>query len=133
MKFSRKTDYGVLLTEALRPSFLSGGFISLAAIAEDGHLPVAFIAKLADELRRAGLVEARRGSAGGYRLIKDPKTITLKQLIDIFEEPKMMRCMQSSDPKKYCALASICPTRKTWRDIEGRVNKIFEEVTVDTL
>ena len=81
MRFSRKTDYGVLLAEALQQSFKSGDFISLSAISAEKRLPLAFIAKLAEGLRRAGLIESRRGRDGGYRLIRDPKTITLKLLI----------------------------------------------------
>lgn len=133
MRFSRKTDYGIILVGALKPSFKSGRFIALSGLARENRLPLAFLQKLAELLRRAGLVSAKRGKVGGYRLIREPKTITLKELIALFEEPKMMRCMKSSNPKKYCALAGTCPTRKTWYEVEKDVDKIFEKVTMDAM
>lgn len=133
MKFSRRTDYGIILVEALRPSFLSGRFMRLSDVARDNRLPFAFLQKLAEALRRVGYLVAKRGKVGGYRLTRDPKTITLKDLIDIFEEPPMMRCMRSFDPRKHCLLASTCPSRKKWGEVEKKVNKIFEKVIVDSL
>lgn len=133
MKFSRKTDYGIILIEALRPSFESFRFTPLSEVARDNHLPLTFLQKLAETLRGAGYLKAKRGKAGGYRLARDPKKVTFKELLDIFEEPPMMRCMKSPDPKKHCLLAGVCPSRKKWGEVEEKVNKIFEKVTVDSL
>ena len=133
MKFSRKTDYGVILLQSLRGTFRSRGYIPLSKIAREQKLPRFFIEKLGEKLRRAGYLEARRGAEGGYRLAKDPKKITLKELIDVFEEPEMMRCMRSPHPEKYCPFVGACPTRAGWLGIEKKVNKIFENVTIASL
>ncbi|MBU6414695.1 Rrf2 family transcriptional regulator [Patescibacteria group bacterium] len=133
MKFSRKTDYGIILMEALRPSFASGKFIALAEVARQEGLPVLFVAKLAEALCKKGYLEAKRGLGGGYRMVRDPKIITLKELIDAFEEPPMLRCMKSSDPKKHCSLAATCPTRKTWNGIDEKVDALFQNVTLASL
>ncbi|TSC74440.1 MAG: AsnC family transcriptional regulator [Parcubacteria group bacterium Gr01-1014_33] len=133
MKFSRKTDYGVILMEALKPSFRMKEFVSLASIAEKYHLPLAFLEKIAEKLRKEGFIEAKRGTDGGYRLIRNPKEITLKELIDVFEEPKMMRCMKSPHPEKHCALAKVCPTKKTWNSVEQKVMRIFERITLSEI
>lgn len=133
MRFNRRTDYGVMLAEALRPSFKSGEFVALSHIAKERRLPRAFLEKLADALRRKGYLEARRGAAGGYRLARDPKHITLRELIDVFEEPTMMRCMQSFHPEKQCPLVEVCSTRAAWVRIEERVDRVFRSVTLDTL
>ncbi len=133
MKFSRKTDYGVILLQSLRDTFRSRGYIPLSKIAREQKLPRFFIEKLGEKLRRSGYLEARRGAEGGYRLAKDPRKITLKELIDVFEEPEMMRCMRSPHPEKYCPFVGACPTRAGWLGIEKKVNKIFENVTIASL
>ncbi len=133
MKFSRKTDYGIILMEELRTSFVSKEFVPLATVAKANSLPRVFLGKLAESLRRCGYLEAKRGSGGGYRMARDPQTITLKELIDVFEEPPMLRCMKSPDPKKHCSLADTCPTRKTWNGIDEKVNALFREVTLASL
>jgi len=133
MQFSRKTDYALILLEALKPTFASGGFLALRAVAERESLPCAFLEKIASILRKEKIVEARKGMNGGYRLIRDPGSLTLKEVIDVFEEPPMMKCMHSPDSQKRCALAAHCPTRSKWREIEKQVNFIFERVTIDSL
>lgn len=130
MQFSRKTDYGLILLEALKPTYRSGGYVSLHAITENQHLPFAFLEKLAGALKRAGVLESRKGAGGGYRLIREPSSLTLAEVIKIFEEPPMMRCMRSPHPEKYCPLVPTCPTRRKWLDIEKKVSSIFEKVTV---
>ena len=133
MQFSRKTDYAFILLDALKPTFSSGEFLALRAISERKSLPRAFLEKIASRLRKDKVVEARKGADGGYRLTRDPSSLTLKEVIDIFEEPPMMRCMRSPDPRKHCFLAQTCPTRLKWREVEAKVNKIFERATVAEL
>ena len=133
MQFSRRTDYALILLEALQPTFASGDFISLRAVAEREHLPFPFLEKIAATLKKGKIVAARKGIDGGYKLIRDPKSLTLKEVIDIFEEPPMMRCMHSPHPEKFCSLVPQCPTRSKWMDIEKKVDSIFEAVTVAEL
>ncbi len=133
MKFSRKTDYGIILIQSLRHTFSKKGYIPLSEISRNQKLPLPFLEKLAEMLRKKGYLESKRGPEGGYRLMKDPRRITLQELIDVFEEPEMMRCMKSSHPEKYCPFVELCPSRDSWLEIEKRVKKIFEDVTIDTM
>ena len=133
MQFSRKTDYGLILLEALKRTYASGEHFSLKAVAQGEHLPFAFLEKLAGMLRKEGILEAMRGARGGYRLVRNPASLTLREVIRIFEEPPVMRCLRSPHPEQYCPLVGACPTRKTWRALHERVNQIFETVTVAQL
>lgn len=130
MKFSRKTDYGVILVEALRPSFKTGEFISLRLVSKENNISLLFLGKLAEILRLHGYLEARRGQKGGYRLIRDPKNITLKELVDVFEEPPLMKCMKSPHPMKHCPLVKMCQTRRTWLKVEDKIKNVLENVTL---
>lgn len=130
MKFSRKLDYGVILLGGLQKSFWSKSFISVREIAEREKIPNFFAQKLAELLRKNNYLKAKRGKDGGYQLVRDPKGITLKELIEVFEEPKMMKCLKSPHPEKYCTLVNTCPSRKVWRSIEEKVNKVFANVTL---
>lgn len=133
MNFSRKTDYAFILLEALKPTFASGDFLSLRAVAEREHLPFPFLEKIAAVLKKEKIVAARKGIDGGYRLIRRPQSITLKEIIDVFEEPPMMKCMKAPNPEKHCPLVPFCPTKSKWMEIEKQVNGIFERVTVAEL
>ncbi|MEK7085216.1 MAG: Rrf2 family transcriptional regulator [Patescibacteria group bacterium] len=79
----RKFDYGVILIEHLKTA--PGEFIDVRTVAKKHKLPAAFLEKVAQELKRAGWIESRRGFGGGYRLMRDPEQATIAELINFFE------------------------------------------------
>src|SRR5690554_6060023 len=63
-------------------------------IAERAQVPVRFLEQIFLDLKRAGLVESKRGPRGGYLLVADPQALTLAQvfgaLADLPELPDML-------------------------------------------
>ena len=59
--------------------------VSARTIAEREHIPVRFLPQVLGDLSRAGIVEARLGRAGGYRLTKDPRLISVLDVIEAVE------------------------------------------------
>ncbi|MEL7538856.1 MAG: Rrf2 family transcriptional regulator [Pseudomonadota bacterium] len=51
--------------------------LSKEALAEFLEVPPAYLAKQLQALSRAGIVISQRGAAGGYRLAKDPASLSL--------------------------------------------------------
>lgn len=107
-----------------------GAFVSVADIARHNRLPQPFFEKIAMRLKMAGLLEARRGIGGGYRLCKKPKDITLADVADIFEERKQVRCLESARSDKTCVHAATCPVRGDWQMVNAKMQKIFKETTL---
>ena len=71
--FSTKAEYGVrvMVELARRAGERDGGNpVSLAEIAANDGLPLAYLEHLVARLRKAGLVDSRRGSRGGYMLAR---------------------------------------------------------------
>lgn len=54
-------------------------------IAENTRVPGAYLAKVLQSLRRAGLISSRRGVGGGVRLARPPKKINLLEVINAVE------------------------------------------------
>src|SRR5687768_6536443 len=69
MKLSTRAEYGIRVLVALARAEGSGP-LSLAAVARTEKLPHAYLEQLVGDLRRAQLVIATRGKAGGYRLAR---------------------------------------------------------------
>jgi Rrf2 family transcriptional regulator, cysteine metabolism repressor len=86
MMFSTKAEYGVrvmahLARAAGEASARDGAVeapISLGSIADAEGLPLAYLEHLVQRLRRAELVESRRGAHGGYTLAR-PAEVTLTE------------------------------------------------------
>lgn len=61
------------------------GVVPARAIAREMDIPVRFLPQVLADLTRAGLVEARLGRSGGYRLTRDPERICLLEVIEASE------------------------------------------------
>ncbi len=86
MKISTRTEYGVRVLVALARGH-GNGPISLAGISKMEKLPHAYLEQLVGDLRRAGLVTATRGQAGGYQLARSPAEITMADAVRALEGP----------------------------------------------
>src|SRR5438034_4768143 len=65
MMFSTKAEYGVRVMVALARHD-GDAPVSLSEIADEDGLPLAYLEHLVARLRKAGLVDSRRGARGGY-------------------------------------------------------------------
>jgi Rrf2 family protein len=70
---------------------------------------VAHLAKVLRSLDRAGLLRAVRGPAGGFRLARPARTITLREIYEAIEGPlKTTRCIFGEDLcHAACTLAGL--------------------------
>lgn len=80
---TRRTDYGVRALINLAQNHPGGQ--AAPSISKDMEIPVGFLRQVLQELGRAGLVTSQPGRTGGYALAKDPKDITLYDIIEALE------------------------------------------------
>src|SRR6202042_3998241 len=90
MMFSTKAEYGVrvMVELARRAGQNADGVESvgpLAEIAEHDGLPLAYLEHLVARLRKAGLIDSRRGSRGGYMLARSAEQITMAEVVEALE------------------------------------------------
>ncbi len=129
MIFSRKTDYAIALIDSLKQTFVSGEFFAVARSAEKIQVSRMFLEKLAQELKSAGMLEARKGKGGGYRLIKNPKKISFLDIVCIFEGIEEMHCVKNPRPNQSCPLWKSSPISRRFEGIDAKINKIFARAT----
>lgn len=127
MILSRKSDYG--LRAALELARLYGsGFLPARQIAQAHGLPVAFVKKLMQALGRAGLVTATVGQQGGYRLARSPEQISIRELVEALEgNLSPVACLV---PDADCELVAGCPTRRVWSQIDRKIQRALQEISL---
>jgi Rrf2 family protein len=64
-----------------------GASVRTDVIAAEGAIPRKFLEQILLQLKASGLVESRRGRAGGYFLVAEPETITVSQVLRIVDGP----------------------------------------------
>ncbi len=122
---SQKVDYGLFLLSALAGD---AGTIpqSIRSIATNGKLSFSFLQKVAHDLKGAGLVQASRGSVGGYRLKRAPSAITLKEIIEALDgKIAMTRCLGGQQRKTPCPRQDLCVLRSRLQTMNSEIEDYY--------
>jgi Rrf2 family cysteine metabolism transcriptional repressor len=138
MMFSTKAEYGVrVMVELARRG--SEDPVSLTEIADHEGLPLAYLEHLVARLRRAGLVESRRGTHGGYLLARDAGEITMAEVVEALEgsiapvecissgPDGTVRCARETDPEH------VCTTKVLWTRVRNSIIQTLQETTLAEL
>jgi Rrf2 family iron-sulfur cluster assembly transcriptional regulator len=81
---------------------------SVNAIAAAQQLPAPMLEQLLLQLRRAGLVEARRGRLGGYRLRQHPQAIAVGAVLEaVGARPQLRDAAASEVPAEERVLQAL--------------------------
>ncbi len=144
MMFSTKAEYGVRVMVALaqRAQASPNGeeqVMPLAEIAEHDGLPLAYLEHLVARLRKAGLIESRRGSRGGYMLARAPQEITMAEVVEALEGAiAPIECIsQDADGSIVCSReqdpSHVCPTKLLWTRVRFSIVSTLMDTTLADL
>jgi Rrf2 family transcriptional regulator, cysteine metabolism repressor len=86
MKLSRTIAYAVHATLQLA-SGERGVPIPCSRLANDGQMPERFLLQILRSLVTHGLLHSTRGVDGGYYLARAPEQITLRDIVEAFDNP----------------------------------------------
>ena len=109
MRTTAKADYAVRAAVELA-AVGTGEPVKADQIAEAQSIPLNFLENILSELRRAGIVESRRGAAGGYLLARAPEEISLADVIRAVEGPLANVRGMSPDTLEYGGPPNGCAT-----------------------
>lgn len=134
MKLSKKSEYGL---RALLELALAHGEATLQRheISDRQHIPIEFLEQILLTLKRAGMISSRRGVRGGYALIKQPKDITLGQVIRILDGPLApIGCVSKTAYQKCreCPYAdnARCPVQQVMGTVRDAIAGILDHYTL---
>lgn len=132
MKFSKKTEYGLLaLIDMAMQQERGGGRLTTHDIAARQHIPERFLEQQITALRNAGLVHSQRGAAGGCALARRAEAITVLEVVEALEGGILDPApMETNNGAERPALGSIV-------ELVGRarasLSELFGSVTIDDL
>jgi len=111
---STKTIYAVAALNELGAN-PNDGVLKIKEIAARADIPQSFLEQILLELKKQGILSSVKGAYGGYKLAKDLKDITLRDIVQILE---------------IDAFSDICRTENPalklfWEDIQQGVEEVF--------
>ena len=89
-----------------------GALVSRKEVAEQTDTPNPFLAKIAQQLARGGIIEIVQGRAGGYRLLRNPKGITLLEVVElVIGRISLNDCVARP---QTCRASATCTVHQVW-------------------
>ncbi len=99
-------------------------------IAEIAQIPSAYLSKVMQGLVRQGLVHSQRGLHGGFTLVRDPKDLTIWDVVDAVEPLKRIeRCPLDLQSHKM----TLCPLHQRLDSALAVIETMFRETKLSEL
>jgi Rrf2 family cysteine metabolism transcriptional repressor len=126
MKLSTKGRYGVKAMVDLAINYGEQP-VSIKSISERQNISEYYLEQLFSSLRRAKLIKSVRGAQGGYILNRDPKEITIQDVINVLEGPiEVSNCLEDGS----CNNIDCCATRLLWKKLKDSIDSVTSAITL---
>jgi Rrf2 family protein len=127
MRISMKTDYGLIALKHISKQ-QGDGLVNAKELAARFHLPPNLLAKILQSLSQSGIIEAQKGSGGGYRMARKPNDVTLTEIFESIEGPvHMIMCTADNGT---CTVEDSCTIRNGLVSLERKFAEFFDSVTL---
>jgi Rrf2 family protein len=125
VRTTAKADYAVRAAVELAAA---GELVTAEQIAQAQGIPVNFLENILRDLRRAGVVESRRGQQGGYALARPADEISVADVIRAVEGP--LANVRGHPPEELEYVGSAAKLRDVWVALRASVRSVLEQVTL---
>lgn len=120
MQITRQADYAVRAVLHLAKAGNSERSAT-STIAKEQNIPPSFLAKIISQLSIAGLLHTSRGARGGVTLARDPRDITLLEVVEAIDGPiQLNECVGNNGA---CTFDADCPIKPVWCDAQDELVK----------
>ena len=125
---SPTAEYALRAMVAIAQS--SGDAVVTSTIAEITRVPPGYLAKVLQTLRKAGLVDSKRGLGGGFTLARPAEEVTVLEVVNSVDPIKRIdRCPLGIDSHE----TGLCPLHKRLDDATELVEQSFASTTIAEL
>jgi len=127
LKLSKRADYGLI---ALKHLTVNRGENSASAkeIAGCYGIPVPLLSKVLQSLTRDGFLESEHGTRGGYKLARDPRSISALQVIKSIDGPIILTSCFTDHGD--CDQSDKCTVREPLRRVHEGILSLLDNITI---
>ncbi len=128
MKVSTRAEYGIRALMDLAQHYGQGP-VQSHDIARRQGLPESYLNQLLVTLRRAGLVQSKRGPSGGHLLARPPALITVGEAFLVLEgSVAPWLCVEEAETA--CIYAPGCGLRPVWQAVKEATEQVLNRTTL---
>ena len=126
MRISQKLEYACRAMAQLARHHDGHTLTRLETLAQREEISSNFLVQILNDLRRAGLIESRRGATGGYLLARRASAITLRHIVDAVD-PTVLQCTVSREGESGTGV------RSAWDQISVSLHQALDRITVESI
>jgi Rrf2 family protein len=130
LKLTKKADYGLIALKhlALRDEAAAA---SAKEIADTYGIPVTLLSKILQKLARGGYLRSEQGTNGGYRLARDPESITALEVIREIDGPIILTACFTEHGE--CSHSTLCNVREPLRRVHEGILRLLGSITINDI
>lgn len=130
MKVNTKVRYGLRAILQIAENY-GGDPVPISVISDTQEISGKYLEQVVGTLRKAGLINSRKGVRGGYTLCRDPKDISLWQIITALDNhTTLVDCVLEPG---VCDRSEDCLTRSIWTLLSERMKEFWSSFTLADL
>ena len=122
MRITQEADYALRIVSLLA---VSDAICGAAEIADRTGVPERFTHKILRKLLQAGVVRSYPGAKGGYLLLRDPRELTMLDIVEQIDGP--MEISKCADDEYICSKNGSCKTQCIYHQIFREISHIIAE------
>lgn len=129
MRVHSSTDYAL---RALIELAVHGNLVlSAETIGRRQGIPPHFLQAILADLHKAGVVDGVRGHGGGWRMSRDPSTVTVTEVMRATNGPLVN--VQGSPPEEITYNHTTAALQRVWIAARSSLQDVFDNVTIQDL
>ncbi|UBF26474.1 Rrf2 family transcriptional regulator [Kovacikia minuta CCNUW1] len=129
MELSCKNEYALLALIELAVHYASGEPLQIRQISAQQQIPDRYLEQLLATLRRCGLVRSQRGAKGGYVLAREPRKITLLEVMSCLDGSDAQPMEKNAVPKTVEGTVIL----EIWQEAYEAANAVLHRYTLQDL
>lgn len=115
MRLTIYTDYTLRVLMYLSVKYQEGGVATIDEMARAYDISRNHLTKIVNELAQKGVIETVRGRAGGARLARDPKQISIGEIVRLAEKDFSIVQCHDATAEPDCAIFPACNLKRALR------------------
>ena len=137
LKLSKKADYALMALQYMASvqfgDLSEARVVNTKEVAEEHNIPVELLAKVLQTLAKQEIIESHNGPKGGYILAREPKLITIAQVLEAIEGPLgIADCYHEKDDSS-CDQMDHCNIRTPLLRVQESIYQLLNSMSIDDM
>jgi len=107
--------------------------VKTSTIAEAQAIPLRFLEVIMGQLKRAGIVDSKRGFFGGYTLIQPPDQICVGDVFRMLDKEDNAESCMACASKGNCPFLGDCVFMGLWNQAQQAMDAVYDQTTLQML